>query len=87
MVTVQRNLLKKKTPTGIVEETTNRYDQGSVKKEVKFEEEYTLVDCEEKQVSEYVLLSQEIIDDDSFHLAEVIAAINPATRTAGEAKK
>lgn len=77
-VTVTKNWLKKETPTEIKRSRTN---YGESNEEVQFAREYEVGDVQEKQFSEFLLLSQEIEDDSQFNLASVIAAINPGTKT------
>lgn len=69
----RENALTKRTPTEITETISSNYTQA--KKEVKFIDEYAIVEVDKRQESTVKILEQ-IIEDEDLDLASIIVAIN-----------
>ena len=72
---IKKNVVTQRTPTTIVQETKDRYDP-TVEKKVQFIEEFAVIDAMETESWEITILQQQILDDTTFNLAKVIAAVN-----------
>ena len=68
------NYIVKKTPTEVVEESSDY--SGRRKSEIKYVEEYHTEPTKKTRTIERKLLKQEIMDESKFDLAAVIKALN-----------